>query len=339
MSNPPILVGMSGGVDSSAAAYLLKKEGYEVTGYTLLFRDGQETHVDDALRVAKEVGIPFEVIDARSQFFAQIINNFLDEYRVGRTPSPCCRCNILKFGLAFEFGKSHNIHHVATGHYACIHDERLLCSPVYTRDQAYFLSRLPKEWLSYIRFPLCAYEKSDVRAIAQHAGLHCAQKKDSQDVCFIDSDYRTFLYGHGFSAQKGPIIDDKKNVVGEHDGYFRYTLGQKIQLGGLPGKRFVQQIDPATNTVYIAENDALFSKSCVLHAMNILRDVTSITTPLYIKVRSRDSLHSCSVQIHGSTAHVVFDEPVRAVTPGQLGVLYTTYEEGQTEVLGSGWIE
>ncbi len=338
MTNPPILVGMSGGVDSSTAAYLLKKDGHEVTGYILLFRDDQRSDIDDAARVAHEIGIKFEVIDARSRFENDIIVNFLNEYRLGHTPSPCCRCNILKFGIAFEFGKANAIDLVATGHYACSENGYLYCSPVHGRDQVYFLSRIPKEWLANIRFPLCTYEKNTVRAIASDAGLHCAQKQDSQDICFIDTDYRHFLYDHGFESKKGPIVENGK-TVGFHDGYFRYTIGQRIQLGGLPGKRFVHSVDIDSNTVFITPDEELFHTSCHITDLNLFTDPQSITTPLFAKIRSRDTLHSCAMKSKGSSAEILFQEPVRAITPGQLGVVYTETIDGKFQVVGSGWIE
>ena len=339
MATEKILIGMSGGVDSSASAYLLKQQGYDVTGYTLIFREGQESHIDDARRVAKDSGIPFEAIDARQRFDATIINNFLDEYQAGRTPSPCCRCNILKFGLAFEYGNEHDISLVATGHYACAENGQLFCSPVYGRDQAYFLSRLSKKWIENIRFPLCSYEKPAVREIAAKAGLHCAAKKDSQDICFIDTDYRDFLFSHGFKSKKGSIIDETGEQIGTHDGYFRYTIGQRIQLGGLPGKRFVKETDAESNTVVIAEDNALLKNTCTINDLNILEDPLDIPTPLFAKVRSRDSLHPCTVKMNGTTAELAFTEPVRAITPGQLAVVYTETADGKTMVVASGWIE
>jgi len=335
-----VIVGMSGGVDSSVAAVILKEKGFEVTGYTLIFDDENNKccRINDAKRVADELGIDYLTIDISEEFDQNIINYFLNEYKNGKTPSPCPRCNIFKFKLGLEYAEKHNIDYVATGHYAKIKNDKLYTADN-RKDQAYFLSRLPKKYFSKILLPLGEYSKDKVREIAEKYNLHVASKDDSQDICFIEDDYRDFLKEKGFKRKKGRVYTSKGKYIDDHEGYFNYTIGQRYKMGGLPNKKYVIETDKENNRVIIGANEELFSKKMIIEDINIIADKKYLDKNLFFKIRSRDSFHSGKIiQKKDDEFLIQFKESVRAITPGQLAVFY--YKENSDYlVVGSGWIK
>lgn len=335
-----VIVGMSGGVDSSVAAAILKEKGYEVTGYTLIFGDENNKccKINDAKRVADELGIDYFTIDISEEFDKKIINYFLKEYKNGKTPSPCPRCNIFKFRLGLEYAEKHNIQYIATGHYAKIKNNNLYTADS-RKDQAYFLSRLPRKYFSKILLPLGEYSKNEVRDIAEKYNLHVASKSDSQDICFIENDYRDFLKEKGFNNKKGKVLDLDGKYIDDHEGYFNYTIGQRYKMGGFPNKKYVIEINKENNLVIIGNNEKLYSKKMKIEEINIIADEMYLDKNLYFKIRSRDSFHKGKISEKKEDEFIIkFEEPVRAITPGQLAVFY--HKENTTYlVVGSGWIK
>ncbi|TYB32059.1 MAG: tRNA 2-thiouridine(34) synthase MnmA, partial [Candidatus Mcinerneyibacterium aminivorans] len=208
MNRKSVMVGMSGGVDSSVAAAILKEKGYRVIGYTLKF--GKENNkcclIDDAKQVADRLGIEYLTIDISSEFEKEIVKYFINQYLKGKTPSPCPKCNLFKFGLGIEYAQNNNIDYVSTGHYAKIKNHRLITASS-RKDQAYFLSRLPKRYFEKILLPLGEMKKSEVRKYANKINLHIADKSDSQDICFVEDDYREFLKKRGIKEKEGKVIN------------------------------------------------------------------------------------------------------------------------------------
>jgi len=335
-----VIIGMSGGVDSSVTASILKEKGYDVTGYTLVFGDENNKccKINDAQRVASELGIEYLTIDISREFDKNIVDYFLEEYKKGRTPSPCPRCNIFKFKLGFEYADKHNIDYVATGHYAKIKNDKLYTADS-RKDQAYFLSRLPKKYFKKILLPLGELTKKEVREIAGKYNLHVASKDDSQDICFIENDYRNFLKEKGFKSKKGKVLTVDGKYIDDHQGYFNYTIGQRYKMGGLPNKKYVIQIDKEKNIVIIGDNEKLFSKKMVIEDINLIADKRYLNKNLFFKIRSRDSFHGGKIiEKKEDKFRIEFEEPVRAITPGQLAVFY--YKENSDYlVVGSGWIK
>ena len=359
MSKGMVVVGMSGGVDSSAAAYLLHKQGYDVVGITMQIWQNEEqaaveenggccglSAVEDARRVASQIGIPHYVVNFRDIFRETVIDDFVSEYRQGRTPNPCIRCNrYVKWEALLDKALSIGADYIATGHYArIVHLENgryaIALSAYMRKDQTYALYNLTQFQLSHTLMPLGGLDKPAVRKAAEEAGLYVARKPDSQDICFVpDGNYGAFIESYtGQKAQPGRFVTKDGQVIGESKGITAYTIGQRKGLGLAMGHPvFVTQIRPETNEVVIGENEDLFSRELYASHVNMMA-AEALTEPVRClgKVRYTQKMAPCTAsQTEDGRLHIIFDEPQRAITPGQSAVLYT--EEGA--VLGGGIIE
>ncbi len=350
---------MSGGVDSSASAVLLKEQGYEVIG--LFMRTGAHSaaadarpdnkkgccsaiDAGDARRVADKLDIPFYALDFEREF-DRIIDYFADEYLAGRTPNPCVVCNNwLKFGKLWAFGKQLGADFIATGHYARIINgedgsPQLHRGADPEKDQSYVLHGIHRKVLPHLLFPVGGYRKQEIRAIAQRAGLPVFDKPDSVEICFVpDGDHaRLIRERRPALATAGSVVDPEGNVLGEHDGYERFTIGQRKGLGiATDRKRFVLEIVPETRTVVLGDREDLLSTSLLASKVNWLIDLPE-GEPLCCtaKIRYRHAGAPASVlALLDGGARVEFDEPQSAITPGQAVVFY----DGD-RVLGGGWID
>jgi tRNA-specific 2-thiouridylase len=350
-----IVVAMSGGVDSSVAAALLKEAGHEVIGATMRLytpdnKDNgrHETVFDtvaDARKVAEKLGIPHHVIDLRDAFARTIIADFCEEYRLGRTPNPCVRCNqLIKFGVLWEKARELGADLFATGHYARI--EKDVNTGKYLlkkgkdplKDQSYFLCRLTQEQLSRTLFVLGGLTKVAVRQIAREMGLPAATRPESQEICFIPgNDYGAFLQSYApIEASPGPVIDTEGNFLGQHRGIMYYTIGQRKGLGiAAPASRYVTAIEPERNAVIVGTKEQTYTDTLVADNVNWISG-TAPDYPLNIKarVRYRHAEAAATVTpLDNTRIYVKYSAPQMAVTPGQAVVFY----DGDT-VIGGGTI-
>ena len=337
-----VLIAMSGGVDSSAAALLLQKQGYECAGATLSLC-GNET--DGAKRIADGLGMPFYIFDEHELFAREVMDYFVSEYRAGRTPNPCIDCNrCLKFGAFLDRALEMGFDYIATGHYARVgYDEasgryRLLRGESRAKDQSYVLYSLTQDQLAHTRLPLGAMHKSETRRIAEEQGFYNADKPDSQDICFVpDGDYAGFIARYtGRDCPAGDFVDESGRVLGRHKGIVHYTVGQRKGLGiAADAPLYVKRIDAAENRVVLSGNDALFSRELMANDFNwIAYDVPPRELRATARVRYHQREQAATVTVlEDGHVHLVFDEPQRAITPGQAVVLY----DGDT-VLGGGTI-
>ena len=331
MSKGSVVIGLSGGVDSSTAAYLLKKDGYDVTGVTVINHDGGFEAADDAAAVAGQIGIKHMVLDYRKEFSAKIKDMFVSEYLSGRTPNPCVMCNRdVKWGALMGVCNEIGAQYIATGHYAGVvkypPTGRLAVkmSDDLSKDQTYVLSFLTQEQLKCTLFPLAGFTKSAVRSIADSAGIKVAQKPDSQEICFIpDNDYAAFIEKYsGKPSMSGDYVDMDGNVIGRHKGIIHYTIGQRKGLGVSFGKHmFVNKIIASENKIVLGSNDELFSREVRAGNINYMA-LDSIRGPLRaeVKIRYAHKKSPCTVYINDDST--VFDEPQRAAAPGQTLVAY-----------------
>ena len=340
MDKKVIGLGMSGGVDSSAAAYLLKEEGYEVIGITMRLIDNEKTDVSirDAKDVCEHLGIKHYVIDLRDEFKRIVINNFIDSYKNGVTPNPCCVCNkFFKFGLFYEEAKKLGCNYISTGHYAKISDGKLYRAKVLEKDQSYFLWGIDKDILNHVVLPLQDYDNKElVREIARKAGISVNNKKDSQEVCFVpNDDYKAFLDSNLDKLPKcGDICLKDGTVLGKHNGLMYYTVGQRKGLNiSYKEPLYVIKLDVDNNKLIVGSNDDLFSRELVAKDINLLVD--RLPDELYAKVRSRGQLKPCEVSISDNKMYVKLLEDERAITLGQSVVLY----DKDNCCLGGGIIE
>lgn len=340
-----VLVAMSGGVDSAVAALLIKEAGYDTAGVTMRLCDKETNDIDDAKRICDVIGIEHYTVDLRDDFQALVVNNFIEEYKVGGTPNPCVECNrTVKFGKLLEFARSLGYDKLATGHYAIVEqsaDGRYLLKSAADKrkDQSYFLWSLTQDVLSRVLFPLGQMSKDEIRAIAAEKGFVNAHKSDSQDICFIeDGDYAGFIERTTKeSFPKGNFIDINGNVLGKHSGIIRYTVGQRKGLGIALGKpAFVREKDPVRNTVTLCEDAELYKTDIQAVRCNFSAiDGLSEPTRLCAKIRYRHGASPAIVtQTSDTTFSLVFDEPQRAPAKGQSVVLY----DGDT-VIGGGVID
>lgn len=357
MESPKALIAMSGGVDSSVAAYLMKEAGYNCTGVTmrlynneLIGLDQESTccsldDVEDARCVARKLGMPFYVFNFTDDFHEKVIAKFVHCYECGTTPNPCIDCNrYLKFDHLLRRGLELGCQYVVTGHYARIlHNEEtgrylLYRATDLSKDQSYVLYSLTQEQLAHTQFPLGGLTKSQARDIAQDQGFINARKHDSQDICFVpDGDYVAFMERYtGKHYPSGDFLDLNGNVVGRHDGAVRYTLGQRKGLGLAMGAPvYVCGKDMAQNTVTVGPNEALFSRTLLANDWNWF-PFPALEGPLRVQAKARYNQTPQNATVYpeeNGTARVVFDEPQRALTPGQAVVLY----DGEM-VVGGGTI-
>lgn len=347
-----ILVAMSGGVDSSTVAAILKKEGHEVIGVTMQlwdYGDGEggccsADDVRDARMVAEEIGIPHYVVNYMDVFKKYIVEDFINKYLSGRTPNPCVLCNqFMKFNFLLRRAMELGADYLATGHYARVETDEegrfYLCKALdESKDQSYFLFALTQNELKRLIFPLGSMTKSEVRNIAKNMNIKVANKPDSQDVCFITGgDYREFLKDHAEAKNgKGEIVNTNGNVLGNHDGVFSFTVGQRRGLGISKGKPlYVIKVDPESNKVVVGEENDISRTTLMASDVIWINESPSdeIRVKTRIRYRHRESDSVVRMRSDGE-ALVEFKDPQRAITPGQAVVFYEA-----DRVLGGGWIK
>ena len=364
-----VVLAMSGGVDSSAAAVILHRQGYEVIG--LFMRSGETENnacavsndgllpvldapahkqgccsaedAADARRVADQLGIPFHSLNFQDSF-RRIKDYFADEYLAGRTPNPCVQCNNwLKFGKLWDFAQKVGASYIATGHYARIlcNDQgeySLHCGNDPQKDQSYVLFGIQRSLLQHILLPIGDYQKSEIRAFAEEAGLKVAQKKDSYEICFVPGDdYAGFLKQYrGIKGTEGDFVDKDGRVLGQHGGYEQFTVGQRKGLGITFGEpRFVLGVNAATRQVVLGTREDLAADCVLIDGLNWLYDDPPETLECSVKTRYQQQSHACTVRITDDDhAEISLHKPVLGIAPGQAAVLY----EGD-RVLGGGWIQ
>lgn len=344
-----VLVAMSGGVDSSVAALLLKQDGCEVTGVTMCLGvqyagDDQPRccgadAVDDARKVCERIGIQHHVIDFTQEMKEEVIRRFVREYRRGRTPNPCIDCNrYLKFGYLLALARSMGFDCLATGHYARIEMDaiglRLMKPRDRAKDQTYFLYPIRKEDLPAVLFPLGDRTKQEVRSLACEAGLPVAAKAESQDICFVPrTGYREFIRDLAGPSEPGTIVDTAGRERGRHRGIHSYTVGQRTGLGiSAPAPLYVVALDSENNRIVVGEKKDLLASGLRAADVNLLAECWPERAEAKIRYRKRAS--SCRVNQDGHSLWIRFDEPQESITPGQAMVLY----RGE-EVIGGGVIE
>ena len=337
MNKGRVIVGMSGGVDSSASVILLQNMGYEVVGVTFKFIDDFDD--TDAKEVAKKLNIEHHTEDYRKEFKRDVIDKFLDDYKNGLTPNPCVNCNkVCKFKYLFQCMEKYNCDYISTGHYAKIENNKLYRSRDKNKDQSYFLYDLDKEKLSKIIFPLDGLTKDEVRKIASEYGLVNANKKDSFDVCFIKGSFNDYIRDNA-TQLPGDVVDiDTGKVISKHKGLMYYTIGQRrgLDIGGTTDRMFVVGKNIEKNILYICigdNNDYLISDSCIVEDFNLLSD--KIFDKCSCKFRYRQEDIDVEVEyLDNNQVLVKYPQGVKRVTTGQACVFYN----GE-ECLGGGIIK
>ena len=352
-----VVVAMSGGVDSSVVAALMKQEGFDVTGITLkLYDDTKQSKegrqccagqdILDAKRVSEKININHEILYYQKKFKTEVIDSFIDSYASGETPIPCVQCNqTVKFRDLFKYAKDLKADALITGHYVSRVQNNSHASMYrakdYSRDQSYFLFSTTQEQLDYLRFPLGEIDKSETRNIAKKLDLNVAEKPDSQDICFVpNGDYSSVIKKfRPESFQKGKIINLSGKQIGEHEGIINYTIGQRKGIKISNEKPlYVVNIDASNNTVIVGNKENLEIKKIKLRDLNILENRKEFEKIINIKVRSTGRLLKAKIKFLGNFAEVEILEKETGISPGQACVFYSEDEIGD-KVLGGGWID
>ena len=351
-----VVVAMSGGVDSSVVAGLMKDEGYDVTGITLKLYDDAKPSKEgrqccagqdilDAKRVSEQLNINHEILYYQKKFKSEVIDNFIDSYTAGETPIPCVQCNqTVKFRDLFKYSKDLNADALVTGHYirrvqnngkSSMYRARDL-----TRDQSYFLFSTSQEQLDFLRFPLGDIEKTETRNIAKKLNLNVAEKPDSQDICFVpNGDYSSVIKKfRPESFNHGDILDTRGQIIGQHDGIINYTVGQRRGIK-IASKEplYVVKINN-NNTIVVGPKNSLKINKIILRELNILGNSKDFKNEILIKLRSTGKLLKANVKIDTSSAEVNIIDGESGISPGQACVFYLKDDTGD-KVLGGGWID
>ncbi|MFC1738149.1 tRNA 2-thiouridine(34) synthase MnmA [Planctomycetota bacterium] len=340
-----VIIAMSGGVDSSVAAALLLEAGFDCAGVYMITSQESAESKKNAVQVAEKLGLTLYVQDFCAEF-ESVFDYFCTEYSKGRTPNPCVFCNrYIKFGKLRDFARQKGADYLATGHYARIIKNKehnsLYKGLSEDKEQSYFLAMVRKEILSYIILPVGEYSKQDTRRMAEEFGLDCVNKQESQEICFLPKNWVSVLeQRHPELVHSGNIVDSKGKVLGSHKGVHQFTIGQRRGLGVAKGRPFyVTKIDAEENTVTLGPKPEVMHRSFLAKDLNWLADEPADSFRAKVKIRYNSKGSSATVypeQTEG--VRVKFDEPVLAVTAGQLAAFYVRDEIGE-RVIGSGWIE
>jgi tRNA-uridine 2-sulfurtransferase len=351
-----VVVAMSGGVDSSVVAALMKENGYDVIGITLKLYDDVKSSKEgrqccagqdilDAKRVAEKLNINHKILFYQKKFKSEVIDTFIDSYTAGETPIPCVQCNqTVKFRDLFKYAKELNADALVTGHYVTRIEQNgkanMYRAKDENRDQSYFLFSTSQEQLDYLRFPLGEIDKIETRSIAQKLKLNVADKPDSQDICFVpNGDYSSVIKKfRPESFKKGRILDVSGNQIGEHEGIINYTIGQRkgIKISNTK-PLYVINIDAENNTIIVGAKESLEIKKINLRDLNILGNKKDFSDFINIKVRSTGRLLKAKINITEKKANVEILDSETGISPGQACVFYATDSFGD-KVLGGGWI-
>lgn len=336
-----VMVGMSGGIDSSVTAYMLQKEGYEVEGVYLKLHnrtDGYHEknlgHIED---VANFLGIKYHVLDLANKFTQEVYDYFVDSYLEGTTPNPCVKCNRqIKFGAMLNFAKEQAASYLATGHYAKTDGKFFYEADDKSKDQSYFLSQVDKEAIPYMMFPLSGRKKEDIMKFGAELDIaykKITEKSESQEICFVETVYTDVIKKHANIDIPGKVLDNQGNVIGEHKGYMHYTIGKRrgFTVHGAQEPHFVTKLNPKDNTIVVGKKEALEINSVNIENLNMFIDETEFECTVKLRYRSKSS--ACRVKIENNKATISLEEPAFGVASGQLAVFYD-----KEKVLGSGWI-
>ncbi len=342
MSKKKVMVGMSGGIDSSVTAYMLQKDGYEVEGVYLKLHNRTDGYHEKNLAyiedVAKFLNIKYHILDLANEFSKEVYDYFVDSYLEGTTPNPCVKCNKqIKFGAMLDFAKEHGADFLATGHYAKTDGEFFYEADDKTKDQSYFLSQVDKDALQYMMFPLSTYKKEDI--VKFGAQLDVAYKKiteksESQEICFVETVYTDVVKRHANIDQEGDVLDENGKVVGKHKGFAHYTIGKRrgFTVQGAHEPHFVTKLNPKENTIVVGKKEALEVNEVVGNNLNMFIDETKFSCS--VKLRYRSTSTPCEVEIKDEKVYITLKEAVYGVATGQLAVFYDNQK-----VIGSAWIE
>jgi tRNA-specific 2-thiouridylase len=330
---------MSGGVDSTVSALLLKEEGYEVEGLYMKLHSKpgyHEIHLARAQKASDEVGIKLHVLDLQDIFNEKVFQPFINTYEAGKTPNPCALCNRnLKFGEMVKFADSIGADYVATGHYIKTDGKYFYQAEDDTKDQSYFLFYVQKDILSRLLFPLGSRKKSDIKKVASTIqGLESfASQAESSEICFVETTYTDFLKDFVNVDNVGEVLDKDENIVGEHKGYMHYTIGQRkgFSVKGAHEPHYVLRINPKTNQIVVGKKDELACGNVILENLNMFSDEKEFNTT--VKLRYRTKAVSCHVEIKNDKAYVKLNENVFGVATGQAAVFYD-----DDRLIGGGWI-
>lgn len=336
-----IMIAMSGGVDSSTVAYMLKNQGYEVEGVYMKLHNKpnyHEANIKKVEKIAKYLGIKYHVLDLSEKFDKFVYKPFIESYKKGETPNPCVLCNrTIKFGELVEFAKQRECDKLATGHYVDIKEGFIAEAKDKSKDQSYFLSNIKKENIPYLLFPLNDTLKKDLKEAALKIDIlkEFSTQKESSEICFVDTTYIDVLKDHTDTDMPGNVIDKEGNVIGRHKGYMHYTIGKRrgFEVFGAHEPHYVTKINPNTNEITVGNKDELQIKSFFIKDVNLFIEKDEFEAGVKIRYRSPKTPCRVILDKNNNSAEVILDEPVFGLASGQMAVFYD-----DDKVIAGGWI-